>query len=238
MAVDLGFLREQWTWTALVGLLALFTFVFTQIFPPLRLILKKRNLRLGVVEYVQLSHFLGNLLLGLHLDIHNTGGFGIVVQRIKCVLIGPRPELDKDLTAYRYSLSSTDVRTLGEIWVNYEEHWSGDVIFSRLLSQDQQAASNEIMSAIRTDLEKEQKIVSTNVSNEEELRARNSALQRLAQDRKMHTDSAEAFFRTQFNIVEGNYKLIVGLISDDQKLKDARAFEFTVFRNHVQLLEL
>ena len=227
---------QTWPWVALTGLMAALALFLNQFFPPLRLVIKRRKLRLGVADYVVLSHHLGDLRLGLHIDIHNTGGFGVVVRRIKCILIGPKREHGTELFGFRYSSG----RALGEILIKYDDHWGEDAIFWTWMPDNEVARGNELMAAIRTDwnnIVELENSLNNIVTQFEDTQSRRAMLAERLQTRTNHVEEARSFFREHLNLVEGRYELVVGIISDDNKLMGVRASDFTLFRNHIDQLE-
>jgi hypothetical protein len=231
---------QNWPWTAIATVTAVLALVLNQLLPPLRLVLKRRKLRLGVADYVVLSHVLGDMRLGLHIDIHNTGGYGVVVQRIKCLVVGPKREHGSDLIGFRYSTTSNDTRALGEILVKYDDQWSGDVILWGWQPENEIAEANAVMAALRANWNERLALESALAKLNpliEDTQAHRAELARLHEEKEATVQAAMRFFQEHFGLVEGSYSLVVGIISDDDRLMDIRACSFTLFPNHIEQLK-
>jgi hypothetical protein len=77
-------LKSPEFWSTVIAVVAL---VLSQL-PPIRDLLKPRELRIFVPEMLALSHYMGNLQIWAFLALYNTGGSSMTVQRIECVIVG------------------------------------------------------------------------------------------------------------------------------------------------------
>src|SRR5438067_13594668 len=103
---DPAFWGNPKTWGPVVAVVAL---ILSQL-PPVRSMIKGRRARLGAAPYVVISHYLGNVRVGLRLNVDNVGGKPVHNEQLVCVLC--RADNDIPLKLRGYWIESGDTSVL------------------------------------------------------------------------------------------------------------------------------
>jgi len=205
--------------TAFTALVAL---VLSQL-PPLKYLLRKRQIRITVPEVFTLSHYLGNLNIYMFLDIYNEGGRDVTIAKIHCVMANS-DGFCLDLPARTYqSRQSAQAGAampelmLGWVFLKPEDHWAETVRFFKLWSEEEEERANDIVSRIRTNIFS--KPPSPMVQADDPL-----------------VVEARSFFEKKFPLVKGNYQLFIAVLSESEEVITVRGFDFTLFESSIRNL--
>jgi len=217
-------LRDAAFWSTLIALLAL---VLSQL-PPVREILKPRELRIVVPEALFLYHFMGNLQMSAFLTLNNVGGRGITVQKIECVLIheegSPRYRLPAQTYWPRAQSGSGQELFIGWVPLKPEEHWAETVHFYKFWSVQDEEDSAAIISRIRNDIYAKRALLEPGLVNKP-----------VDADEKL-VKEAKDFFEKRFTLAKGNYKVLIAAISEKSEAVSVRGFDFTLYDHHLRTL--
>jgi len=215
-------LKDAAFWSTVIALLAL---ILSQL-PPLRELLKHRELRIVVPETVSLYHFMGNLQISGFLALHNVGGRSITVQKVECVLLdddGHPLRLPAQTYWSRAQAASGQELFIGWIHLSPSEHWAESVHFYKVWSVQDEEDSAKIVTSIRDDITAKRAAATTYLPNSPD------ADDKLAKD-------AKDFFEKHFNLTKGNYRLLIAAISEKTDVVAVRGFDFTLYDHHIRAL--
>jgi hypothetical protein len=219
-------LKSPEFWSTVIAVVAL---VLSQL-PPIRDLLKPRELRIFVPEMLALSHYMGNLQIWAFLALYNTGGSSMTVQRIECVIVGEDGSPWRlPAQTYTPTLAQTTAGQpapellMGWISLKPDENWAQTIRFFKVwtIKEDEDVA--EISANIRADINAKLKLKAPFDSN---LVEAEPALVKRAKD----------FFERKFTLTKGSYKLLIAARSEKNDVLRVRGFEFTLFDNQIRSL--
>lgn len=208
-------------------MIAVVALVLSQL-PPVRDLLKPRQLRIVIPDNLTLQHYMGNIQILSLLSLHNTGGRRITIQKVWCTIRAEEGGQWR-LPAQTYVVQPASGQTSPELfmgWVSLKpgEHWSETVRFFKVWSIQEEEEATAISARIRSDIS-----AKLNQRKPEEANKVMEAEPELVEE-------AKHFFEKKFNIAKGSYRLLVAAISDKDELVCVRGFDFTLFDHHIRVL--
>lgn len=219
-------LKSPEFWSTVI---AVFALILSQL-PPVRELIKPRELRIFVPELLGLSHYLGNIQIYAFLAMYNTGGRSLTIQKIECVIIcedGVPLRLPAQTYIPSLSQSSSGQQPpelqMGWISLKPEENWAQTVRFYKVWSVKEEEDVADIGAHIRSDINAKLK-QRTTFDNSPVLA--DPALVKQAQD----------FFDKKFFLTKGSYKLLITALSEKNEVLRVRGFDFTLFDNQIRSL--
>jgi hypothetical protein len=226
MEASLNVLKDTAFWSTVIAVAAL---ILSQL-PPVRELLKSRQLRIIVPENLFLYHYMGNLQLQAFLAVHNTGGRTVTVQRIECVVVGE--DRHWRLPAQTYLQRQTQTvpgqapteLIIGWLVLKPGEHWAETIHFFKVWSVQDEEEATAISARIRKD-----------ISDKIAERKPNDAMKLVEADDNLVTE-AKDFFGKRFALTKGNYKLFIAAISEKNEAISVRGFDFTLFDHQIRAL--
>ncbi|MBI3302666.1 MAG: hypothetical protein HYZ72_11430 [Deltaproteobacteria bacterium] len=218
-------LKNPAVWSVMVAALAV---VLSQL-PPVREMVKGRRIRIVIPEQFMLYHYLGNVQINLFLVMQNIGGKAVSIAKIDCIITdGGNSRWDLPAHSYYSRLppnqpgQSPPELLLGWIPLKPGEHWSETLHCFKFWSTPEERRANEITAKIRNNI----------VTKRLQL----PAAQFAEADAELITE-AKDFFRTKFNLSEGNYQLVVAALAESDQVLDVRGCEFTLFESSIRALQ-
>lgn len=220
------FIKSPEVWSAGIALLAL---VLSQL-PPVHQLLRRRALRIVIPEYLSLYHFLGNINLLGFVALHNTGGKTMTVAKIDCIVTseGAKWNLPGLMYQSRHSQGGGGQPNL-EFFVEWsvlkpDEHWSETVHFFKPWTVQEEEDAAEIISKIRS-----------NINTKIAQRPPDAPKVPVEADGEFVREAKE-FFLKRFQLVKGNYRIVIAALSEKKEVLALRGFDFTLFDNHIKTL--
>jgi hypothetical protein len=219
-------LRSPEFWSTII---AVFALILSQL-PPVRELIKPRELRIFVPEVLALSHYMGNLQIWAFLALYNTGGRSLTVQKIECVIVGEDGSPWR-LPAQTYTPTLAQTAPgqpapellMGWISLKPDENWAQTLRFYKVWSIKEEEDVTEISANIRTDINAKLKLKAPFDNN-------------LVEAAPELVKRAKDFFEKKFTPTKGSYILLIAARSEKNEVLRVRGFEFTLFDNQIRSL--
>jgi len=223
-------LRSPEFWSTII---AVFALILSQL-PPVRELIKPRELRIFVPEVLFLSHYMGNLQLWVFLALYNTGGRSLTVQKIECVIVGedgspwrlPAQTYTPTLAQTAPGQSAPEL-LMGWISLKPDENWAQTLHFYKVWTIKEEEDVTEISANIRTDI---------NVKSKARAKANLSFDNSPIETDPELVKKAKDFFDRKFTLTKGSYTLLIAARSEKNEMLLVRGFEFTLFDNQIRSL--
>lgn len=210
-------------WSMIIAALAI---ILSQ-FPPIPEMLKRASVKINIPDFFQLFHNLGNTNLIMFLDIHNSGGQSITIDRVLGCL------LDENNNSWIMPAQSYFSRQpfgqtgdsfpefpIGRIILKPGERWYERAHFYRMWTEADEEKSNKIILDIRNDIGS--KLPAANGS--------------WVEAESLLVQNAVQFFNQNFKLHKGNYSLIIVALSESNIPISLRGYQFTLFESHIGTL--
>lgn len=209
--------------------IAVFALILSQL-PPVRELIKPRELRIFVPENLGLSHYMGNLQMWIFLALYNTGGRNLTAQKIECVIIGEDgPPWRLPAQTYTPTLSQSapgqppPELLMGWISLKPDESWAQTIRFYKVWSIKEEEDVTEISANIRNDINAKIKL---KPPFDTKLVEAEAELVKRARD----------FFEKKFTLTKGSYRLLIAALSEKNEVLRIRGFDFTLFDHQIRSL--
>jgi len=217
-------IKDPAFWSTVIAVVAL---VLSQL-PPVRELLKARQLRILIPDNLTLQHYMGNLQLVVFLALRNSGGREVMVQKVECVITSEegrhwRLPAQTIVTSPAGGHSSPEL-FMGWVSLKPDEQWTQTVRFFKVWSVQDEEEATGISARIRTD-------INTKIS--QRLPEQSN---KLAEADPELVQQAKDFFEKRFSLTKGSYRLLVAASSDGNELLCVRGFDFTLFDHQVRAL--
>jgi hypothetical protein len=218
-------LRSPNFWTGLGVVIAVVAMALSQL-PPISQMMKGTDIRISTPEEISLGHNLGNISVGVFLDIYNAGGYGVNISKIECSIL--EKDTGKTITfpARTYDNENARSLSLGTITLSPDQHWTNTVYCYSYLPRAEQEQVNDLRSRIYDDVMGKREKLPTNVQMQTWIQL----------DEKLYQE-VTAVFDKKFPLTnEGNYQFFIKAISDSGEILRISGFDFTLFKSNINEL--
>lgn len=171
--------------------------------------IKGVKIRINSADTIIISHYLGSVALTFFLNIVNIGGRSVSISGIDCIILGKNGfYLNLPVKRY-YSRQPSSHPSF-----HYPKHYLGNI------SLKPEEHWSEIVHCFKTLNEDEEKEV----------------------DRIMEMEGdnfkfkVNKFFNNEFNLTEGDYHLLIAVISESKEILAACGYKFTLYNHHINKL--
>ena len=223
-------------WTAVATLVAATSLAVT-LWPRLHDRLRGPQVHLSVGETFAVSHQLGNIQISLFVDVENSGGRGLTISKINCVLAEADASADHKqrrrwvLPAQTMIVQSSAVQPgqafpellVGPIHLESGAHWQQMVRCYRRLSESDEAEADRIRVGIAKSIGDKQR----------QMAIPYPALQARIEADPEAVDEAREFVRRLFSLPKGPYEIYVAAHGGSRPPLVVKGFTFVLYENAV-----
>lgn len=204
--------------------------------PPLASLLDRPQVEVRVNGLLSLSHYLGNIQTQMFIDLHNTGDRTAYVSSIDVVMLNKEQTDVWHLPARTYYSRQMPAQPgqvmeypIGLLALRPGEVWSESIRCYELWDNREEREVNGIAYAI-------QKSIQTKLF--ERARAPTDAYVPPVSADEQAVSKAVEFFENKFDLVPGEYMLIVAARTGqyEESILDLRGFRFVIYDNHIDTL--
>jgi hypothetical protein len=212
----------DWTfWTAAVAVAAL---VLSQL-PPVRVLLRRTSLRMQPYDRLNVTHYLGNPIINLHVQILNAGGRTVRVQSLSLEIT---PEDGSTFTLPAQSFSRADGTPGSFLFTPFslvpDKEWANFVGFFAPFSMNDERLSKALTKELRTDINRTLDTRSKVSPEKKELVVSTATC----------VTQLTGFYATHKRWVPGEYSVLLNLRCEPASASVTRRFRFTLFEADAQ----
>jgi len=209
-------------WTAILAAIAI---ILSQL-PPIWMWFKKAKIDFELHPKIMITHRIGNPNLQLHVFLSNTGARKIKIKKINTHV---ESDLLKQVTipSQTYLQNSYDRNSVlfTTFSIDAKGEWSHILNLYNTFNREDEKEFYTMKDKVRIDLEEKLK-----------LQKRAGTEDDLVETDPQNVDSMKAFFNKHFIWNEGEYKLTVEVITDQESANISKSFRFTIFGFHKERL--
>jgi len=217
-------LYQDWSfWTTVMAALAL---ILSQL-PPVRVLLRKSHLNMQPYDRLNVTHWLGNPIVNLHVQIMNSGGRSVRVSSLVLELIlddGTKLSLPAQSYSRPGNTSSTFLFT--PFRLDPDQEWANFVAFFTPLNMNKERKSKQLIKELKTKIDGMINSIPQDLRGKEIVEVDEESVANL-----------KDFFRNNMIWRPGEYAAVLKLQSDPERASFVRQFRFTLFEADVQDLE-
>ena len=215
----------DWTfWTAVAAVLAL---VLSQ-FPPVRVLLRQTRLSMQPYDRLNVTHWLGNPNVNLHVQLLNTGGRQVRVRSL-ILELSPDEGAKFSLPAQTYSRADGAPGSFLFTPFNLEpdKEWANFVGFFAPFSMNDERTSKQLIKELKADIKVKLK------NQPQEARDRKE----LVEGDAKCVEKLQEFSRINTKWRPGEYTAVLNLQCEPEQASQVRKFRFTLFEADIQELD-
>jgi hypothetical protein len=214
----------DWTfWTAVVAILAL---VLSQL-PPVRVLFRRTRLSIQPYDRLNVTHWLGNPIVNLHVQLLNTGARRVLVRSMVLEL-SIEQEAKLSLPAQSFSRADGTPGTFlfTPFGLEPDKEWANFVSFFAQFSMSDEHISKQLTTELRADIEVKLRNQSQEARDRKELVEGNAKC----------VENSQEFFKSHNRWRPGEYTAILKLQCEPAQASRVRTFRFTLFEADVHEL--
>lgn len=215
----------DWTfWAAVVAVLAL---VLSQL-PPVRVLLRQTRLSMQPYDRLNVTHWLGNPIVNLHVQLLNTGGRPVRVRSLGLEL-SPDEGAKFSLPAQTYSRADGTPGSFlfTPFSLEPDKEWANFVGFVAPFSMNDERTSKQLIKELKAD-------ISVKLRDQpQEARDRKE----LVEGDAKRVEKLQEFFKSNMRWRSGEYTAVLKLQCDPEQASQVRKFRFTLFEADIQELD-
>jgi hypothetical protein len=216
---------DDWTfWTAVIAILAL---ILSQL-PPVRVLLRQTRLSMQPYDRLNVTHWLGNPNVNLHIQLLNTGGRPV---RVRSLVLELSPDDGAEFTLPAQTYSRADGTPGSFLFTPFslepDGEWASFVGFVAPLSMNDERTSKQLSKELKADIN---------------IKLRNQSQE--ARDRKELVegdagcvDKLQEFYKSKRRWRPGEYTAVLKLQCEPNQASQVRKFRFTLFEADIQELD-
>lgn len=215
----------DWTfWTAVVAVLAL---ILSQL-PPVRVLCRRTALSLRPYDRLNVTHWLGNPNVNMHVQTTNTGGRTIKVSALSLALTRDDDGATVVLPAQTFSRADGTAGTFlfTPLSLEPDKEWANFVAFFSPFTVTDERLSKRLTRDLRLDIDAKLQ-AQTQVGGPKQL----------VEAATGQVDPLVAFFQSHNFWRPGEYTAKLTATCEPSRASVAKAFRFTLFESDVQELE-
>ena len=214
----------DWTfWTAVVAVLAL---VLSQL-PPVRVLLRQTRLSMQPYDRLNVTHWLGNPNVNLHVQLLNTGGRPV---RVRSLVLELSPDDGAEFSLPAQTYSRADGTPGSFLFTTFslepDKEWASFVGFFAPFSMNDERTSKQLTKELKADIN-----------------AKVASLPQEARGKQLVEGDAEfvkklqEFYRSKRRWRPGEYTAVLKLQCEPEQASQVRKFRFTLFEADIQELD-
>jgi hypothetical protein len=212
-------------WSALSVIVAIIALILTQM-PPIIQITKGTDIKISMQEQIDLSHDLGNIEVGVFLDIYNAGGYSVNISKIECAILENDTGKVYTFPVRVYRVGDNDF-SLGTITLYPDQHWTHYVNCYDFFTRSELEEVNDLKTRIKTDVVEKHDLLPYDERINTWVKI----------DDKLYQEAVD-FFNKKYELTnEGNYQFFIKAVSDSGERLRILGFDFTLFKSNIQALQ-
>lgn len=215
----------DWTfWTAVVAVLAL---VLSQL-PPVRVLLRKTQLSMQPYDRLNITHWLGNPNVNLHIQLLNTGGRSV---RVRSLFLELSPDEGAKFSLPAQTYARADGTPGSFLFTPFslepDKEWANFVGFVAPFNMNDERTSKQLSKELKADI---------NVKLRNQPQEDRDRKEPVAGD-AMCVEKLQEFFKNNRRWRPGEYTAVLKLQCEPEQASQLRKFRFTLFEADIQELD-
>lgn len=213
-------------WSALSVSVAIVALILTQL-PTIRQMTRGTDIRINTPQEISIWHDMGNINVGVFLDIHNVGGYTVNISSVECAILEKDTGKVFRIPVRTYSSERASNLSLGTITLSADQHWTNYVQCSDFFPRAELEQVTDLKAKINTDL----------IDKRDKLSNQDKASVWIPIDDALY-QKVVRFFDKKFGLTnEGNYQFFIKAVSDSGELLRVQGFDFTLFKSNIEALK-